>query len=98
MLVRIQPREPQSVAQSGSVLRLERKSREFESHLTDQFIEDWYIGFVPGTLNPMNLVRIQNPQPFLLLSVSLNIRELRNKVSTYLRVIGEIGSVAWLVD
>ena len=78
------------------MLRLERKSREFESHLTDQFIEDWYIGFVPGTLNPMNLVRIQNPQPFLSLSVSLNTTELRDKVATYLRVIGEIGSAAWL--
>ena len=78
------------------MLRLERKSRGFEPHLTDQFIEDWYIGFVPGTLNPMNLVRIQNPQPFLSLSVSLNITELHDKVATYLRVIGEIGSAAWL--
>ena len=33
--------------------------------MNKQKIEDWYIGFVPGTLNPMNLVRIQNPQPFL---------------------------------
>ena len=42
----------------------------------------------------MNLVRIQNPQPFLSLSVSLNTTELRDKVATYLLVISEIGSVA----
>ena len=134
MLVRIQPREPQSVAQSGSVLRLERKSRGFESHLTDhlfvwllrlnslrmsgsepedarfkscssEWAKHWGLvyWFVPGTLNPMNLVRIQNPQPFLSLSVSLNTTECRDKVpyifyeSMWLRlVVCEIGSVAWL--
>ena len=53
---------------------------------------------VPQVLILMNLVRIKAGQPFLSLSVSLNIRELRDKVATYLRVIGEIGSVAWLVD
>ena len=52
---------------------------------------------VPQVLILMNLVRIKAGQPFLSLSVSLNIRELRDKVATYLRVIGEIGSVAWLV-
>ena len=51
---------------------------------------------VPQVLILMNLVRIKAGQPFLSLSVSLNTTELRDKVATYLRVIGEIGSVAWL--
>ena len=70
----------------------------------EQNIEDWYIGFVPGTLNPMNLVRIQNPQPLLSLSVSLNTTELRDKVMESIRFdsvlnkafASEIGSVTWL--
>lgn len=53
---------------------------------------------VPQVLILMNLVRIKAGQPFLSLSVSLNITELRDKVATYLRVIDEIGSAAWLVD
>ena len=53
---------------------------------------------VPQVLILMNLVRIKAGQPFLSLSVSLNITELHDKVATYLRVIGEIGSAAWLVD
>ena len=53
---------------------------------------------VPQVLILMNLVRIKAGQPFLSLSASLNTTELRDKVATYLRVIGEIGSVTWLVD
>ena len=51
---------------------------------------------VPQVLILMNLVRIKAGQPFISLCVSLNITELRDKVATYLRVIGEIGLVAWL--
>ena len=49
-----------------------------------------------GKKIPSGWVRIPSPGPFFSLSVSLNIREHRDKIATYLRVIGEIGSEAWL--